>query len=59
MSYYIGQRVIVDNEQIATVTAVPKDHRDPLQQHIWVVLHNGVKQWRDKQSVKPLPNGQL
>lgn len=55
--YYIGQRVIVDDEEIVTVAHAPKGSRQEIE--IWVKFSDGVLQWRSPHNVKPLPNGEL
>jgi hypothetical protein len=60
MDFLIGQRVIVNGDQIAKVIPHPIDARDiDLQTQVWVVLYNGVKRWYGRSNVKPLPGGQL
>ena len=60
MMYFIGQRVIVGGDTIATIIEAPKralQRNDDSRQ--WVRLPNGWEQWRAIENVKPLPNGQL
>jgi hypothetical protein len=60
MKYLIGQRVIIDNNEIATVIAHPQNARIiERESTVWVLRINGVGQWRSIDNVKPLPNGQL
>lgn len=60
MSYLIGQRVIVDGNQIAVVISYPKQARAiERDTTVWVRLQNGVEQYRANSNVKPLPGGQL
>jgi hypothetical protein len=60
MDFLIGQRVIVNSEEIAKVIPHPKDALAiDLQTKVWVILYNGVKCWYGRSNVRPLPGGQL
>lgn len=60
MHYLIGQRVIIDNNEIATVIPHPTNARSiERDSTVWVRLSYGHEQWRSIDNVKPLPNGQL
>lgn len=60
MHYLIGQRVIIDNKEIAVIIPYPKDIR-PIERltTVWVQRPSGIKQFRSIDNVKPLPGGQL
>ena len=55
--YLHGQRVIVDNDTIATFSH--HENADLAIEALWVELPNGTMQWRSPHNVKPLPGGQL
>lgn len=58
--YLIGQRVIVDDTQIAKIIPYPKQARIiERETTVWVRLINGIEQWRSINNVKPLPGGQM
>lgn len=56
-SFFVGQRVIVNNNEIVTIIA----HRNPghcLEEYD-VKFVCGLVQFRRPDGIKPLPNGQL
>lgn len=58
--YLIGQRVIVDNKEIAVVIPHPPEEREiERETRVWVLLQSGIKQFRGRSNVKPLPGGQM
>jgi hypothetical protein len=56
--YFIGQRVLVDNEIVTTIHP-PGGGRKNSETVQWVCFPNGLTQWRATDNLKPLPNGQL
>jgi hypothetical protein len=55
VKYLVGQRVIVNNDTIATVIDPP----DKWRHDVWVRLPDGVTRYYSVDNVRPLPNGQL
>ena len=60
MTYFIGQRVLIDGCEIAVVIPHPRDSRAiDLDTKVWVRKQDGVEQFRSTCNVNPLPGGQL
>jgi hypothetical protein len=62
VKYWIGQRVVIDGCEIATVIPHPdgdKARQIDLDTEVWVRRESGMKQYRSPGNVRPLPNGQF
>ena len=60
MTYFIGQRVLIDGSEIAVVIPHPRNSRQiDRDNEVWVRRQDGAEQYRSPHNVKPLPNGQL